>query len=827
MLAARASLFVWRMAGESPGTEPIMSLRELLAAPHAREAAGITLSGLAILMAMALFSYSPTDPSFFAASGRPPSNWIGPTGAQSAALLYETFGLASWFLPMTLFAAALRRLRSVDEPLRRSAVLGLSLVAFSTALLLCSLIGRINFRGASLMAGGTLGELSSRALTAFFGDVGAILIAGTMLVAGLALAARSSLADTTGQMAQWIADRSPGWRGAVRHAASRLAATFAEGARRLGRKSAGILRLRPSDRSPGRRPRPPKVPKKRIRTERISLPNPPPRTPDVEETSTVPARAAKRRKKPSERARAADRSTIPHQETLVEMPPPEPPRLPPVELLAAPKRCQPPNKKELLATARHIESRCAEFSVEGSVQEFHPGPVVTTYEFKPDAGVKLSRITALSDDLALGLEAESVRIDRIPGRPAVGIEVPNRVRETISLRAIIESHTFRGAHDLLTMSLGKTQEGEICCASLARMPHLLIAGSTGSGKSVGLNAMITSILYRARPEEVRFILIDPKMLELGVYEGLPHLLVPVVTDMKLAANALRWAVREMERRYRLLASCSVRHIDAFNALVQKDVAFVEKAIESIPKKSRPEKYEAKRLPFIVIVVDELADMLMTTGQETEEPIARLAQKARAVGIHLILATQRPSVDVLTGAIKTNFPARCAFRVASKIDSRTILDAPGAERLLGAGDMLYRPPGSSSLHRVHGPFLSEQECLRVVAWLKKQARAEYDAEVLKDHDEDEGCEDGAPGSGGGARDSKYRAAVRLVIATGRVSTSFLQRRMKIGYSRAARIVDEMEADGIIGPADGSKAREILVDDAFLERMAEQDFENESK
>ncbi|UCF66380.1 MAG: hypothetical protein JSV80_11345 [Acidobacteriota bacterium] len=491
---------------------------------------------------------------------------------------------------------------------------------------------------------------------------------------------------------------------------------------------------------------------------------------------------------------------------------------PPLELLAPTPPAEPVSRKDLLATARLIESRCAEFAVEGRVLEIHPGPVVTTFEFRPDAGIKLSRITGLADDLALALEAENVRIDRIPGRSAVGIEVPTARRELISFRAVVESPVFQKSSELLTLGLGKTQDGEVFCTSLAKMPHLLIAGATGAGKSVGLNAIIGSILYRARPDEVKFILIDPKMLELGIYDGIPHLLVPVVTDMALAANALRWAVREMERRYRLLASCNVRHIHQFNKLVQREPEYVIQAIESIPHKGS-QKYEASKLPFVVIVVDEMADLMMVTRQDTEEAIARLAQKARAVGIHLVLATQRPSVDILTGTIKANFPARIAYRVFSKIDSRTILDSSGAERLLGAGDMLHRQPASARLLRIHGAFLSSEESLRVVAWLKKQAKADYDRSVLEESTSDVEGDD--VGSTGASNDPMYAKAVRLVVATGQASTSFLQRRMRLGYSRAARIIDEMEACGIIGPADGSKPREVLVGPEFLDRLDDDD------
>ena len=369
----------------------------------------------------------------------------------------------------------------------------------------------------------------------------------------------------------------------------------------------------------------------------------------------------------------------------------------------------------------------------------------------------------------------------------------------------------------MTIAVGRTQEGEVFVTSLAKMPHMLVAGSTGSGKSVGLNTIITSILYRARPDQVKFIMVDPKMLELGIYQGLPHLLVPVVTDMRLATNALKWGVREMERRYRLLASCNVRDLEGFNRHVEEDPDAVRKAIESIPRRGEGEQFEARTLPYIVVVVDELADLMMTTGHEAEEAIARLAQKARAVGIHLVLATQRPSVDILTGTIKANFPARIGFRVASRIDSRTILDASGAERLLGQGDMLFRLPGSSRLQRVHGAYVSEEEDLRIVRWLQTQAKAEYDKSVLEDQPEPSAENGGSTGEAFNPNDPVYRDAVRLVVQSGQASTSYLQRRMKLGYSRAARIIDQMQEDGVVGPPDGSKPRQILVETDYLERM----------
>jgi S-DNA-T family DNA segregation ATPase FtsK/SpoIIIE len=426
------------------------------------------------------------------------------------------------------------------------------------------------------------------------------------------------------------------------------------------------------------------------------------------------------------------------------------------------------------------------------VKEIHPGPVVTTYEFKPDAGVKYSKIVGLADDLALALEAESIRIDRVSGKGNVGIEIPNEIRETIYLREIIESDTFRKAPGRLTLALGKTVGGDTHITDLAAMPHLLIAGSTGTGKSVGLNCMIASILYKSTPEEVRLILIDPKRLELGVYEDIPHLLTPVVTDPKIAANVLKWAVGEMEKRIRKLASEGVRNIEQFNNIIRAEKA----------QTKDEDGEDLKPLHYIVIIIDELADLMMVSSNEVEEAITRLAQMARAVGIHLILATQRPSVDVLTGLIKANFPSRISFRVAARVDSRTILDSIGAEQLLGTGDMLFLPPGSARLARIHGAFVTEQEIARLTAHLRKLGEPAFDHSVGKPEKPQEAAE-------AFERDDLFDEAARFVLQSGQASTSGLQRRFRIGFSRAGRLIDMMEQDGIIGPADGSKPREILV------------------
>ncbi len=452
--------------------------------------------------------------------------------------------------------------------------------------------------------------------------------------------------------------------------------------------------------------------------------------------------------------------------------------------------------KELLAVAESLAEKTKEFNVAGKVVNICPGPVVTTYEFKPDPGVKYSRVTGLVDDLCLALRAESIRIDRIPGKAFVGIEVPNERRETIVLREVIESKKFKDSEGLLTIALGKTIDGLNYVADLAKMPHLLIAGATGAGKSVGVNSLVMSILFKARPDQVKFIMVDPKRLELGLYADIPHLATPIITDPKRAAISLKWAVTEMERRYKDLAGWGVRNIDGYNAEVTRR--------NSIEQYDEETGEPHRTLPYIVIIIDELADLMMVSGKEVEESITRLAQMARAVGIHLVLATQRPSVDVITGLIKANFPARISYRVSSKVDSRTIIDANGAEGLLGKGDMLFLPPASSQVVRIHGAYVDEVEIGKTVAEVKRQGRPEYDTTITKS---DEELDDS--GDLPGRRDPLFWDALKCVVSAKRGSTSLLQRHLRIGYGRAAAILDAMVKEGYIGDMDGStRARPVL-------------------
>jgi len=512
-------------------------------------------------------------------------------------------------------------------------------------------------------------------------------------------------------------------------------------------------------------------------------------------------------------------------------PPPEPPRtgappplarpaarqqidyrLPPTGLLNEPEGRSPFDAQELKDTASRIKAKFEEFNVLGQVTQINPGPVVTTFEFKPEAGIKYSRITTLTEDLCLGLQAESILIERIPGKPTVGIEVPNTKREVISLRQILESDEFTGSSSRLTLSLGKDISGRIKVTALDAMPHLLIAGSTGSGKSVMLNSLIMSVLFKSTPNDVRMILIDPKRVEMGMYEGIPHLLTPVITDPKKATNALRNAVLEMERRLKLLASLGVRNLEQYNRKVRQ---LLYEPRNLFDEEDAAE--ELQPLPQILVVIDELADLMMVERQRVEESVTRLAQMARAVGMHLVVATQRPSVDVITGLIKANFPARISFRVATRVDSRTILDVMGSEHLLGRGDMLFLPPGSSRLVRIHGALVTEGEINGVVEFWKQQAQPDYDQSFLMTPPSEEEADDSEGEPSEGADDPAYQDAIRVVLEVGKASTSILQRRLRLGYGRAARLLDIMQQEGIIGPPDGSRPREVLKRPDWLQEV----------
>jgi S-DNA-T family DNA segregation ATPase FtsK/SpoIIIE len=755
------------------------------------ELVGFLLLVAALLVALSLVSYSPLDPSLNTAgpSQTPPAhNWIGVVGAYLADALLQALGYVAFLLPLLLMAAAWQWFRSqpMAAPLAKAAGVLLLLLSVTSLLGLMSGVPRVH---GLMPAGGLLGVLLALGLTQVWNVPGAFIVSGSLLVIGVYLTTPFSF--STGK--EWIGERTPDWslRESLR---SRLAAVRAWSWRPWRRKQSQTGEAKPLV-----------IPTRPARgTEAVDISA----ATELEATGTPREKMRPQVVSQMEEDDWEEPEAEAMETSLGRRPAKSVPvariryRLPSAALLRAPEHISMPRESELQERAEILRQKLEEFGVGGQVTQINPGPVVTTFEFRPEAGVKLSRITNLGEDLCLGLKAESILIERIPGKSTVGIEVPNVNRETIALREIIESQEFAGSNSKLTISLGKDLSGRMRVADLAQMPHLLIAGSTGSGKSVALNSMIVSMLYKANAEEVKFILIDPKRLELGLYENIPHLFTPIVTDPKLAANALRNATREMERRLKVLAEAGVRNLAQYNKLFENDNA---------PAVFSEDGEEAAPLPYIIIVIDELADLMLIDTPNVEESITRLAQMARAVGIHLILATQRPSVDVITGLIKANFPARISFRVATKVDSRTILDANGAEALLGKGDMLYLPAGSARLHRVHGPLVTESEIVHVCDFWRAQGRPELREEFLKfpkdgerDTDEDQIEVD----------DELYDEAVRIVCEQGKASTSTLQRRLRIGYGRAARLLDIMEQEGIVGPPDGPKPREVRKKPDFL-------------
>ena len=736
---------------------------------------GVLLLMVTVLLFVCLISFSWHDPNFNTASAKNSTqNRVGRIGAYASDWLFQGFGLSAFLLlaPMTVLSWKLIRGRKVSSPFMRT--LGFCLIVGSA----CTVLQLVPFPlpERSFEAGGMIGRLLADALVRNLNTTGTlVVVAGTILL-GLLAATSFSFAR--------LFNREP--REEQPHRAG-IWERF-QNWRRSRKPVRAIVNIK----APA-----PRAPEPTMRPAPFKPPAPPPapsepRSPSiVSPTEPILTRAATEEKPP----RAARKFALPA-----------------VDLLTPAEGHFAVDEAELMERARQLAEKCAEFDVHGSITQIHPGPVVTTFEFKPDAGVKYSRITSLVDDLCLGVKAESIRIDRIPGKATVGIEIPNAQRETILLRELIESDVFRKSASKLTLALGKLINGNVYATELARMPHLLIAGATGAGKSVALNCMITSILYKATPEEVRFIFIDPKRLELGIYADIPHLLTPIVTDPKEAANALRWATSEMETRYKKLALRGVRNIDQYNTLIRSTA----KQLSFLEAENHDEGELEKALPYLVLVIDELADLMMISSREVEESISRLAAMARAVGIHLILATQRPSVDVITGVIKANFPCRIAFKVATKVDSRTIIDANGAEQLLGNGDMLFIPPGSSRLTRIHGAYVSEKQAQKIVDHLKKQGRLTYDDSVLSYGEEEEFDEEGNP-IDDQQEDSLYKDALRIVVSEGRASTSLLQRRLSIGYGRAAKLVDTMHRNGLVGPAEGSKPREVLVGLDFLDRL----------
>ena len=860
-----------------PGTAPTRSRR-------LNELIGLVTLAAAVLIMLALATYTPTDPSFNTvgtyATGRPAHNWIGPSGAYVSDVLLQLFGVASFFLPLLLVRLGLRWMLSRSAGSALSKLIGLVLWLLAGPALAALLPGGLLWRH-TLPIEGVSGRLVSDTLVQYLNLPGAAVVIVLLVAVSLYLSTTFTLA-TAGEWlsrrfgifrslqhrwAQWrlnrtnarlesarerfgtkreLADRKA-QRSTVKATATSERATLLAGLFAWwGRRRAGSGEL-PDQEAASISAEPASVWEAMPRT----IVDAPPEAPlaaalaaAAPHAEALAKAASPRRALDDERnfgeadlddvrtsfpgdvaeftpgrtgSQARSVSAAPAPQTVSPQPAqgisfgkradsdikavaitPKSVRgykLPPSSLLYRSDEHATVREDALREEARVLVEKCAEFDVDGQVTQINPGPVVTTFEFKPDAGVKYSRVTGLADDLCLAMAAESILIERMAGKSTVGIQVPNAERETIWLRDVVECESFAQSKSRLAIALGKDINGRIVTGDLASMPHVLIAGSTGSGKSVAINAMIMSVLFKSTPEQVRMILVDPKRVELGMYEGIPHLFTPIITEAKLAANALRNAVREMERRLKLLASHHVRNIDQYNKMVENATADMFED----PRDQEP-------LPYIMIIIDELADLMMLDRSNVEEAITRLAQMARAVGIHLVLATQRPSVDVITGLIKANVPTRMSFRLATKVDSRTIIDSNGAESLLGRGDMLYLPPGTSRVQRVHAPFVTEKEIAAVTAFWKAQGEAEYEHGFLEGPKDDKA--EGEPGDGGEGNDELYDDAVRLVFEFGKASTSLLQRRLRIGYGRAAHLIDMMHRDGLVGPADGSKPRELL-------------------
>ena len=751
------------------------------------EITGIVLIFLALFALVSVASYDARDPSFanVPEAGHRIRNFAGSVGAYFAQGILWFIGLAAFVFPFALGYAALRAvLRGTSSHLmKRMGTIALGL------LIACPLLALIfesfPFRGNSIPAGGIIGTVILEFLVRYLSTVGSFIFL-------LAAAAMFLLFSTRWSLARTL--------------------RFAKGA---FDSTAKEVRIRVTDYQKNRA-------KDRMR-EKVAQKYAPagPAGPDPKEE-----KAARRAEKEAERERERERRRVekearrPPKMTAPPPPPkpvappkPEPllfPDLgrkgdyqyPPFTLLEPGKPAEKIDQNELFDKKRRIEEKLKEFGIEGEVREYHPGPIITTYEYFPAPGIKVAQVANLTEDLALALETESVRIQRIPGKSSLGIEIPNDKREIIKLRDIIESEKFQSSPSKLTFALGKDVHGGVTVTDLAVMPHLLIAGSTGTGKSVALNALIASLMYKATPEEVKIVLIDPKRLEFTLYEDVPHLLCPVINDPKKAHVVLMDIVRKMEERYKLLQGVKVRNIDQYNTQMKQLLA------EKKGRLTDEEKQKLAPLPYIVIIIDELAELMMVGAQEVEFFIGRLAQLARAVGIHLVMATQRPSIDVITGTIKNNFSCRVAFRVPSKVDSRIIIDTVGADKLLGMGDMLFLPPNFPRLVRLHCSFISIPEVRRLVKHVKAQGTPTYDTRILNVV---RGEADHAMGDDiDGEKDELYDKAVETVLNSGQASASHLQRRLKLGYARAARIIDQMENEGLIGPSEGAKPREILVD-----------------
>ena len=763
------------------------------------ELIGFLIFVSAVLLFLALASYSPLDPSLNTAatpgSSHPARNWIGLFGALLSDLWLQYVGIAVFVFPVGLIWIAGRWFKSREVASPGAKAIGVvTLMVFFPALL-----GLLPWHWRWMHAipvEGLLGRIVSDVLLHYFNLAGAYIVCASVIAVSLYLSTTFSF----GRVQEWVE--------------TRFAFAFAGWQWLQNWREARARKKAQKELAKQKNAKPTGAPAQFVPDARASSPMPlNDQTMEQEDEIPHETKAASPRHAINEEPAIGARADSGNKSKTLALKIAGSYKLPSSSLLHQPDGQQAVNEEELKVLANVLTSKCAEFDVTGTITQINPGPVVTTYEFKPEAGVKYSRVTSLADDLCLAMKAESILIERMAGKSTVGIQVPNHQRETIWLREVVESPEFIGTKSKLTLAMGKDINGRIITADLAAMPHLLIAGSTGAGKSVAINAMIMSILYKSTPEQVRLILVDPKRLELGIYEGVPHLYVPIITEPKLASNALQNAVREMERRLKVLAEKGVRNLEQYNKLFDEN--------GTLNLFDEHQETEHKPLPSIVIIIDELADLMMLDQSNVEESITRLAQMARAVGIHLVLATQRPSVDVITGLIKANFPSRISFRVATKIDSRTILDCNGAECLLGKGDMLYLPSGSARVMRLHAPFVTEKETHAVVEFWRSQAQAQYEQKFLEAPKEEKDGPAGIAGEGSdeAENDELYQDAVRLVLEFGKASTSLLQRRLRIGYGRAAHLIDLMEKDGIVGAADGPKPREVLKRPDWLSEVEE--------
>ncbi|NJC40748.1 S-DNA-T family DNA segregation ATPase FtsK/SpoIIIE [Brevundimonas alba] len=774
------------------GHRAFESARILWAAPFVVRFRGVLQALLAALLLAALISWNPADPSLNAASSIAPSNWLGLNGALFADLFMQSLGLAAWPAALLLIAFGLAGAigDAIQQRLKPSPLKALS--ATVGVLSLSAALSALAQPAAWPLAAG-LGGLWGDAL------VGLVRMAfGALRLPGAAIGAAVMFLP----ISLW----SLGYAIGLRISDLGDGMEWARGSRRSAAPPPPTAR-RPK--TPPR-PRPEPEPEDYAPVSLEADDGPPWQDP-------VPARNAPEPKVAATKAPKASRRELDDSQAAFDFARPSTGfDLPPLGMLTKPaKRVASVDEEALKQNAKMLEGVLQEFGVRGVIDQIRPGPVVTLYELVPAPGVKHGRVVALSDDIARSMSARACRISVVPGRNAIGIELPNAKRETVYLRDLLASTEYDKASHLLPLALGETIGGEPYVADLARMPHLLIAGTTGSGKSVGVNAMILSILYRHSPAECRFIMIDPKMLELSVYDGIPHLLAPVVTDPKKAVVALKWTVREMEDRYRRMSKLGVRNIASYNERAREAQAkgeHFERTVQTgFDDQGRPvyesEKIRPEPMPYLVVVMDEMADLMLVAGKDVEGAVQRLAQMARAAGIHLIMATQRPSVDVITGTIKANFPTRISFQVTSKIDSRTILGEQGGEQLLGQGDMLYMA-GGGRITRLHGPFVEDQEVEAVCRHLKAQAEPEY-LDLITDDPDGDGDAGGFDEGGGGSGDDLYDRAVAVVTRDRKASTSYVQRRLQIGYNRAASLIERMEQEGVVSPANHAGKRDILA------------------